>query len=249
MRTYVRDGTGQDLRRCGRCGELKPLERVRLAPQAQGQRDNYCRPCRSRLRPGALRSEQAALHRPGAARKQERSGERDALPARVLQDPPMHRLRRARSGRPRVRPPHATRSFDIGRALALPELAEHPRRDREVRGRLRELPSATHGTSSGALRLLLPIGRWLESGRPDSNRHCELGRLLCNRYTSPARSADYRCGVEGIGSDDSATAVAEVGRVDRGACERGQPGLEPGIAGFGDRCLIQFGHCPRRRQC
>ena len=24
----------------------------------------------------------------------------------------------------------------------------------------------------------------------------------------------------------------------------GQPGLEPGIAGFGDRCLSQFGHCP-----
>ncbi len=25
----------------------------------------------------------------------------------------------------------------------------------------------------------------------------------------------------------------------------GQPGLEPGIAGFGDRCLSQLGHCPR----
>ena len=24
----------------------------------------------------------------------------------------------------------------------------------------------------------------------------------------------------------------------------GQPGLEPGIAGFGDRCLSQLGHCP-----
>lgn len=27
--------------------------------------------------------------------------------------------------------------------------------------------------------------------------------------------------------------------------ETGQPGLEPGIAGFGDRCLSQLGHCPR----
>ncbi len=25
----------------------------------------------------------------------------------------------------------------------------------------------------------------------------------------------------------------------------GQPGLEPGIAGFGDRCLSQLGHCPK----
>src|SRR4051812_32465242 len=28
-----------------------------------------------------------------------------------------------------------------------------------------------------------------ESGRPDSNRHRELGRLLCDRYTTPAWSA------------------------------------------------------------
>src|SRR3712207_2316166 len=27
-----------------------------------------------------------------------------------------------------------------------------------------------------------------ESGRPDSNRHRELGRLLCDRYTTPAWS-------------------------------------------------------------
>ncbi len=27
--------------------------------------------------------------------------------------------------------------------------------------------------------------------------------------------------------------------------QTGQPGLEPGIAGFGDRCLSQLGHCPR----
>jgi hypothetical protein len=28
-------------------------------------------------------------------------------------------------------------------------------------------------------------------------------------------------------------------------CTTGQPGLEPGIPGFGDRCLSQFGHCPK----
>jgi hypothetical protein len=28
------------------------------------------------------------------------------------------------------------------------------------------------------------------------------------------------------------------------ACKAGQPGLEPGIAGFGDRCVIQFCYCP-----
>ena len=30
-----------------------------------------------------------------------------------------------------------------------------------------------------------------------------------------------------------------------GRRQTGQPGLEPGIAGFGDRCLSQLGHCPR----
>lgn len=29
-----------------------------------------------------------------------------------------------------------------------------------------------------------------------------------------------------------------------GIAKAGQPGLEPGIAGFGDRCLSQLGHCP-----
>jgi hypothetical protein len=32
----------------------------------------------------------------------------------------------------------------------------------------------------------------------------------------------------------------------RGKGGAGQPGLEPGIAGFGDRCLSQLGHCPEK---
>ena len=47
-------------------------------------------------------------------------------------------------------------------------------------------------------------------------------------------------------------AVSLISSTDRWAfCQRrpddsgtGQPGLEPGIAGFGDRCLSQLGHCP-----
>jgi hypothetical protein len=35
------------LRRCGRCGESKPLEEFAWRRRAQGQRDNYCRPCRA----------------------------------------------------------------------------------------------------------------------------------------------------------------------------------------------------------
>ncbi len=32
---------------CGRCGEVKPLKAFAWRRRAKGQRDNYCRPCRS----------------------------------------------------------------------------------------------------------------------------------------------------------------------------------------------------------
>ncbi len=35
------------MRRCGRCGELKPLEDFAWRRKAKGQRHNYCRPCHS----------------------------------------------------------------------------------------------------------------------------------------------------------------------------------------------------------
>jgi hypothetical protein len=35
------------MRRCGRCGELKPVEEFAWRRKAKGQRHNYCRPCHS----------------------------------------------------------------------------------------------------------------------------------------------------------------------------------------------------------
>jgi len=35
------------LRRCGRCGEMKPADEFAWRRKARGQRDNYCRPSRS----------------------------------------------------------------------------------------------------------------------------------------------------------------------------------------------------------
>jgi hypothetical protein len=35
------------VRRCGRCGEEKPFEEFAWRRKARGQRDNYCRPCRT----------------------------------------------------------------------------------------------------------------------------------------------------------------------------------------------------------
>ena len=35
------------MRRCGRCGESKPVDEFAWRRRGRGQRDNYCRPCRS----------------------------------------------------------------------------------------------------------------------------------------------------------------------------------------------------------
>ncbi len=37
----------EDLRKCYRCGELKPVEGFSWRRKAKGQRDSFCRPCRS----------------------------------------------------------------------------------------------------------------------------------------------------------------------------------------------------------
>jgi|ERR687892_1186514 hypothetical protein len=35
------------MRRCGRCGQLKPVDEFNWRRRERGQRDNMCRPCRS----------------------------------------------------------------------------------------------------------------------------------------------------------------------------------------------------------
>ena len=35
------------MRRCGRCGERKPIDEFAWRRKAKGQMDNYCRPCRA----------------------------------------------------------------------------------------------------------------------------------------------------------------------------------------------------------
>jgi hypothetical protein len=39
-------GEGQG-RRCGRCGQVKPIQEFAWRRKAKGQRHNYCRPCHS----------------------------------------------------------------------------------------------------------------------------------------------------------------------------------------------------------
>jgi len=43
-------GSGDELRRCGRCGDLKPATDFAWRRRERGQRDNYCRACRADYR-------------------------------------------------------------------------------------------------------------------------------------------------------------------------------------------------------
>ena len=47
MGTSVRLHILRFMRRCGRCKREKPVEEFAWRRRAQGQRDNYCRPCRA----------------------------------------------------------------------------------------------------------------------------------------------------------------------------------------------------------
>lgn len=41
---------GEPTRRCGRCGQQKPVSDFAWRRKARGQRDNYCRPCRAQYK-------------------------------------------------------------------------------------------------------------------------------------------------------------------------------------------------------
>ena len=44
---FVADEMEPEVRECGRCGDLKPVEEFAWRRRRRLQRDNYCRPCRS----------------------------------------------------------------------------------------------------------------------------------------------------------------------------------------------------------
>jgi hypothetical protein len=57
------------MRRCGRCGEEKPVGDFAWRRIAKGQRDNYCRPCRSAYKKEHYAANKARYIERAAARK------------------------------------------------------------------------------------------------------------------------------------------------------------------------------------
>jgi hypothetical protein len=92
---------------------------------------------------GALPRESRSLRGAGSVAQASARPHAHQVPARVLRDSFVRRLWRVRSDSPRVRPLEQQDVRDRP-GSAVPERAEHPRRDRQVRRRLRERPSASN---------------------------------------------------------------------------------------------------------
>jgi hypothetical protein len=185
---FVMEGESSH-RKCGRCGELKPLNEFAWRRKRKIQRDSFCRPCRSAYgREHYLANRQRYIDQ-AAVVKRKRLRERTLY---LLEYFKTHPCVDCGEDDPVVLEfDHlGEKLFDIGREIhnrgwqsILDEIAKcevvcancHRRRTARRRG---------------ALRLLLSENlnvRQPESGRPDLNRHRDLGRVLCNRYTTPAR--------------------------------------------------------------
>ena len=124
---------------------------VRMAAQTARTAGQLLQAVPLGLREGALRGQQTAVHRSIAAPQASACRGAGDLPDRVLQVTSLRGLRRDRPGRSRVRPPQRRQGVQHRRRASKPQLAEHSRRDRQMRRGLCKL-SSTQDRSSRRLR-------------------------------------------------------------------------------------------------
>lgn len=76
------------MRRCGRCGESKPVEEFAWRRKARKQRDNYCRPCRAAYKQEHYRAHRRRYIDQSQLRKKEVFAERLAFLIDFLREHP-----------------------------------------------------------------------------------------------------------------------------------------------------------------
>jgi hypothetical protein len=140
MRTCVRSMALT--RKCSRCGEVKPVDDFAWRRKEKGQRDSFCRPCRSAYGKEHYEANRQRYIEQAAVLKRVRMLERTRYLIDFFAthpcldcgetDPVVLEFDHLRD-----------KAFAIGPALA-EKLEHHSRRDREVRGGVRELPSQAH---------------------------------------------------------------------------------------------------------
>ena len=179
---------GEEFRQCGRCHELKPIEQFNWRRRERGQRDNMCRPCRAAYkREHYLKKSSATSIRltPEKALYLERTeylleyshehpcvdcGERDPLSSSSTTS--------------------RTRSSTIAEGL-LAVAGRDSRRDRKVRGRVSQLPSAARITTHRGAALPADEAP-VASGRRDSNPLPRAWKAHVQPVTPRPRGLDHR---------------------------------------------------------
>jgi hypothetical protein len=212
-----------------RCRALTSSRRKRSGAEREKTRTT----CGRRLhglrgvRPGTARPEESQTAAPATR------GAKDGTAAPAVRRRWRRADRRQFSALPRFRDypsaPPAPRATDCRGTLALLSTYATPHRPISLASPLRPLPAQRRGSalssSISAAQPASPLSRpfasplhrfpWLALASPSSNRYNTA--IALHKPNCESSSETWRAG---------------------------QPGLEPGIAGFGDRCLSQLGHCP-----
>jgi hypothetical protein len=95
----------EEMRKCGRCGELKPIDEFAWHRKAKRQRQHYCRLCQSEYGKKHYAENRQRYIDLEANRKRARAEQRMGYLPGVLQDASMRRLCRVRPTGARVRSP------------------------------------------------------------------------------------------------------------------------------------------------
>jgi hypothetical protein len=135
---------GEEPRRCYRCGEIKHADEFAWRRKARGQRDSFCRPCRSAYgKEHYLANRQRYIDQAAEVKRRLRL-ERTTF---LLEYFATHPCIDCGEPDPVVLEFDHLRdkSFDIGQKLLHRHWPGDPRRGSQVRGRLRELPPPPDG--------------------------------------------------------------------------------------------------------
>jgi hypothetical protein len=145
-------GTSVRIASVGAYEDMWPLQQAEgrrrfcLAPESPGAAGQLLPPVSRRVQAGTLRGQQAEVHRFGAAAQEGHCCRAHRVSRGLSTRASLRGLRRGRSCGAGVRP-SSGQEIQHREDLEGPQMADRPRRDGKVRGRLCKLSSAPHRTS------------------------------------------------------------------------------------------------------
>ena len=178
--------------KCYRCHETKPAEEFAWRRKHRGQRDSFCRPCRAAYKQEHYQANKERYIAQAAARKKRLILNRMAFLLKYFgshpcvdcseQDPLVLEFDHLRD-----------KKFDISQALhsrSWTSIIDEIAKCEVVCANCHRRRTARRARSIKFVLIERAAKR--KSGRPDLNRHRDLGRVLCSRYTTPAWIGNFR---------------------------------------------------------